>query len=217
MDRRLIDYFCLELPLSIYHHKSIAIKSYLILKSGVFGNFGGVLVVAKPGWSLSRDFCTLQGRLACDNDNDKVLKKSIRSPAILHTTPKVTTSSKMPPQLSEDEIDDVLYYARTGDLQELTTLSDKLCKREHTTLTELLLGANDPYSGNGPLHMAAANGHTGTVANNHGFKDKPLISPQKSSPTSSQPSQHPSRKTPPSSHSSTRKTKLATRHFIGQP
>ena len=76
----------------------------------------------------------------------------------------------MPPQLSEDEIDDLLYYARTGDLQEFTTLSDELCKREHTTLTELLLAAKDPYSGNSPLHMAAANGHTGTVTNCHGFK-----------------------------------------------
>lgn len=67
----------------------------------------------------------------------------------------------MPPQLSEDEIDDLLYYARTGDLQEFSTLSDELCKREHTTLSDLLIAAKDSYSGNGPLHMAAANGHTG--------------------------------------------------------
>jgi len=67
----------------------------------------------------------------------------------------------MPPQLSEDEIDDLLYYSRTGDLQEFSTLSDELCKREQTNLSDLLIGAKDPYNGNGALHMAAANGHTG--------------------------------------------------------
>jgi uncharacterized protein len=67
----------------------------------------------------------------------------------------------MPPQLSEDEIDDLLYYSRTGDLQEFSTLSDELCKREHTNLSGLLIAAKDPNTGNGPLHMAAANGHTG--------------------------------------------------------
>ncbi len=65
------------------------------------------------------------------------------------------------PQLSEDEIDDLLYLARTGESQEFTTFADELRKRENTTLSEVLLAAKDSHSGNGPLHMAAANGYTG--------------------------------------------------------
>jgi hypothetical protein len=69
----------------------------------------------------------------------------------------------MAPRLSEDEIDDLLYLARTGDLEEFNTLSDELCKRESVTVVELLQAARDEGSGNGVLHMAAANGHHGMV------------------------------------------------------
>lgn len=69
--------------------------------------------------------------------------------------------SAMPPQLSEDDIDDLLYFARIGDQEELNTSIEELCKHETTTLAEILLLAKDELTGNGPLHMAAANGHTG--------------------------------------------------------
>ncbi|KAH8803200.1 ankyrin repeat-containing domain protein [Xylogone sp. PMI_703] len=72
----------------------------------------------------------------------------------------------MAPNLSEDEIDDLLYYARTGDLEEFATLRDELCKRENIgpgALAELLRVAKDENSGNGVLHMAAANGHEGFI------------------------------------------------------
>jgi len=65
----------------------------------------------------------------------------------------------MPPKLSEDEIDDLLYFARTGDKQEFHSLTKELCTREHITVVELLEAARDEESGNGALHMAAANGH----------------------------------------------------------
>lgn len=82
----------------------------------------------------------------------------------------------MPPNLSEDEIDDLLYYARTGDLLEFTALSSELCKREQSTTPAVLLVAKDHYSGNGPLHMAAANGHAGTISLSHSFRMKSLMS-----------------------------------------
>jgi hypothetical protein len=123
-------------------------------------------------------------------------KKFIQSHATRYGSPQITIPSAMPPQLSEDEIDDLLYYARTGDLQEFTALSDELCKREYTTLTELLLATKDAHSGNGPMHMAAANGHTGMTTLPQPHHDSPLTPTQKSSPPSSSPSPSPPPKAP---------------------
>lgn len=67
----------------------------------------------------------------------------------------------MPTTLSEDEIDDLLYLARTGDKDEFRTLKEELCTREKVALAGLLETARDEASGNGVLHMAAANGHHG--------------------------------------------------------
>lgn len=63
---------------------------------------------------------------------------------------------------SEDAIDDLLYYARTGDQEEFEGLRESLCRREKVGVDELVRGARDAESGNGVLHMAAANGHHGT-------------------------------------------------------
>lgn len=68
----------------------------------------------------------------------------------------------MAPKLSEDEIDDLLYFARIGDKTEFNSLKDELCKRENLSDVQLLEAARDEESGNGLLHMAAANGHSGT-------------------------------------------------------
>jgi len=65
----------------------------------------------------------------------------------------------MAPSLTEDEIDDLLYFARTGDKDEFNSTSNELYKRENVTPLDILAIAKDEYSGNGPLHMAAANGH----------------------------------------------------------
>ncbi|KAH8656665.1 ankyrin repeat-containing domain protein, partial [Tricladium varicosporioides] len=65
----------------------------------------------------------------------------------------------MSSKFSEDEIDDLLYFARIGENVEFNTLKDKLCQREGVTILQLLQSARDESSGNGILHMAAANGH----------------------------------------------------------
>lgn len=70
-------------------------------------------------------------------------------------------SPTMSATLSEDEIDDLLYFARTGDKQEFDVLKDELCRREKVDVVGLLEVAKDEGSGNGVLHMAAANGHAG--------------------------------------------------------
>ena len=67
----------------------------------------------------------------------------------------------MAPKLSEDEIDDLLYFARIGDKAEFNTLKVELCKRESLSDVQLLEAAKDEESGNGILHMAAANGYSG--------------------------------------------------------
>lgn len=66
----------------------------------------------------------------------------------------------MPPQFSEDDIDDLLYFARAGELQNFKDSINAICGRTINSL----LAINDASSGNGPLHMAAANGHAGRRA-----------------------------------------------------
>ncbi|QSZ34159.1 hypothetical protein DSL72_005747 [Monilinia vaccinii-corymbosi] len=65
----------------------------------------------------------------------------------------------MAPKFTEDEIDDLIYFARIGDKEEFETLREELCNREGCSTTELLETAREGGSGNSVLHMAAANGH----------------------------------------------------------
>jgi ankyrin repeat protein len=66
----------------------------------------------------------------------------------------------MAPQISEDEIDDLLYAARTGDNDELTSLLSSLAEREKVSPAEILTSAKDEGKST-CLHMATGNGHTG--------------------------------------------------------
>jgi hypothetical protein len=66
----------------------------------------------------------------------------------------------MAPQLSEDEIDDLLYAARTGDNDELTSLLSSLADREKVSPAEVLTSATDEGKST-CLHMATGNGHEG--------------------------------------------------------
>jgi uncharacterized protein len=68
---------------------------------------------------------------------------------------------KTVPTLTEDEVDDLLYFARTGDKTEFNVLKDELRKREGVSEVQLFEAVRDGMSGNGVLHMAAANGHSG--------------------------------------------------------
>ncbi|TAQ87213.1 hypothetical protein B7494_g4459 [Chlorociboria aeruginascens] len=65
----------------------------------------------------------------------------------------------MAPTLSQDEIEDLLYFARTGDKEEYTKLKEEVCAREGFNALELLKLVRDGDSGNGVLHMCAANGY----------------------------------------------------------
>ncbi|RKF79331.1 Ankyrin repeat-containing protein YAR1 [Golovinomyces cichoracearum] len=67
--------------------------------------------------------------------------------------------------LSEEEIDDLLYLARTGDFEDFQSFSKELCGRENLEIPVLLQASRDEHSGNGVLHMAAANGHSDFIRN----------------------------------------------------
>ena len=66
------------------------------------------------------------------------------------------------PQPSEDEIDDLLYLARTGDTSSLEDLLAEVAKKHHSNIVTLLETIWDADTGNGVFHMAAANGKIGT-------------------------------------------------------
>lgn len=80
--------------------------------------------------------------------------------------PPTETPSTMPtathPTLDRDTIYDLLFLARTGETSELTHTLFHLAISLSTTPSTLLLSCIDPDSGNSTLHMASANGHTGT-------------------------------------------------------
>ena len=79
-----------------------------------------------------------------------------------HNTVFNMTQTKI--RLSEDSIDDVLYFARAGETDDLVeTLKELKAQHEGASEEDLLLAAVDEESGNTALHMSAANGHTGTT------------------------------------------------------
>ena len=67
------------------------------------------------------------------------------------------------PTLTTDQIDDLLYLSRLDEITDLKAAVDLFAKSLSTTPGSILTAAVDKDSGNGLLHMAAANGHTGLL------------------------------------------------------
>lgn len=68
----------------------------------------------------------------------------------------------MAPNLSEDEIDDLIYFARAGEASDLRETLTTLSAREGAAAAEILLAARD--SGKSTcLHMATGNGNLGEI------------------------------------------------------
>ncbi|PHH80675.1 hypothetical protein CDD80_355 [Ophiocordyceps camponoti-rufipedis] len=79
-------------------------------------------------------------------------------------TPETSNDSAietMAPKLSEDEIDDIIYFSRTGETTTLLETLSTLSSREKTSPTQILNATRDESSST-PLHMSSANGHLGT-------------------------------------------------------
>lgn len=66
----------------------------------------------------------------------------------------------MAPKLSEDEIDDLIYFARAGELADLNETLSSLASREGVSPAEILTAAKDEGKST-CLHMATGNGHLG--------------------------------------------------------
>ncbi|KAI0141604.1 ankyrin [Xylariaceae sp. FL1272] len=69
----------------------------------------------------------------------------------------------MAPNLSEEEIDDLVYLARAGEDAELDDMLRELSARDSATPADILAAARDEQGKATCLHMAAANGHAKTV------------------------------------------------------
>ena len=68
----------------------------------------------------------------------------------------------MAPQLTEDEIDDLIYFARVGENVELTETITALADREKVSPAEVLVAAKDEGKST-TLHMASGNGNIGEL------------------------------------------------------
>ena len=63
--------------------------------------------------------------------------------------------------MSEDEIDDLIYFARAGEKADIEESLSALATRENVSAAEILSAARDGGKSS-CLHMAAGNGHLGT-------------------------------------------------------
>ena len=88
---------------------------------------------------------------------NKLGKVEISAPFIRYTA---QISRRMAPNISEEEIDDLIYLARVGEKDELAELLSSLSTRENVSTAEILTAAKDEGK-NTCLHMAAGNGHLG--------------------------------------------------------
>jgi hypothetical protein len=63
--------------------------------------------------------------------------------------------------LTEDEIDDILYFARANELEDLKSTLKEFATAHSVSEVEICSAAIDSETQNGPLHYAAGNGHLG--------------------------------------------------------
>lgn len=92
-----------------------------------------------------------------------------------------------PPSIPQDTIDNLLYSARTGDLETLHDDLTTLTKAHNTPPSTLIPHIIDPASKNTLLHMASANGHCkilSSIFETHlstGAARQPLVNSQNAS------------------------------------
>ena len=70
---------------------------------------------------------------------------------------------KMLLNLDEDDIDDLLYLARTNDVKDLQASIGKLPQSHNVSSEDIITSIIDPVNGNSLLHMASANGCIGST------------------------------------------------------
>ncbi|KAK6442381.1 ankyrin repeat-containing protein [Oleoguttula sp. CCFEE 5521] len=83
-------------------------------------------------------------------------------------------TSSQPPSLTADEIDDLLYYTRVNEKDELVKTIDELAQKHQCNKDAILEAGIDPETGNSTLHYCAANGLTDLLPTLLQFLPKPL-------------------------------------------
>lgn len=68
--------------------------------------------------------------------------------------------SSGPPALTFDEVDDLLYFTRANEVQDLQQAITELTQKYSCSAKDVLEAAIDPESGNTVLHFCSANGLT---------------------------------------------------------
>lgn len=136
----------------------------------------------------------------------------------------------MAPKLTEEEIDDLIYFSRAGEQEDLTETIKSLAERENASPAEIVAAAQDASNKSTCLHMATGNGHLGkneilTIRRLHmslisGFgrgirAEYQTNTSQKLSANSSHTSTTDQRSR--SKPSSMNQTRLVTQVFTGQP
>ncbi|KAG5660504.1 hypothetical protein KAF25_003110 [Fusarium avenaceum] len=71
----------------------------------------------------------------------------------------ITKRIIMAPKLTEDEIDDLIYFSRAGEQEDLTESIKTLAERENASPAEIVAAAQDASNKSTCLHMATGNGH----------------------------------------------------------
>lgn len=83
---------------------------------------------------------------------------------LTRSTPAVLcTTMASAPVLTEDTIDDILFFARTAELQDLQRMISEFSSNSGSSEQDVVAAAIDHGTQNTALHMAAANGHSGTL------------------------------------------------------
>lgn len=67
----------------------------------------------------------------------------------------------MAPALTADEIDDVLYFTRVNEVEDLKAMIAELAPKYGCEQRDIVEAAVDPENGNSALHYCAANGLSG--------------------------------------------------------
>jgi hypothetical protein len=84
------------------------------------------------------------------------------------TTTSTTTNYKMTQpltiSLSEEQIDDLLYFARAGETEDFVQTLSELKAATNASEADILLATRDEFSQNNVLHMTAGNGYLGLFA-----------------------------------------------------
>lgn len=102
--------------------------------------------------------------LPCSRSNLVPHDKSFAFPRPRHHQHTVMSQSTQPVKLNDEQIDDLLYCARAGELEDLGAYLDELVPpstQEAVKAKQAVLAQVVDGSGNGMFHYVCANGHLG--------------------------------------------------------